>query len=521
MSAPLCPTAIVGLMTLTLGRVGDAFEIFHTVQRGATGHKDYGKGVARCPDGSIAVVGGTKWALPGETPSSSADSDDMFIVKYSAAYEVLWTVQRGTSGTDMAMSVACNPTVTLTFKFMSIMIMIRTPTHGPWQHPCLSFAALSSPTSPFSTHVLWYFVGAPVPPPMHLLMSSCWSPLPQDGSYTVVGRTNQGMLGQPHIGGQDIFVMKLSAAGEILWTKQHGTTGHDIIASGCVVVDPTNGASILTFSGNYNIVVMRISATGEVVWTLQYGSSSTDYPAGIARHPDGTFAVVGSTSAALPGANAWGPLGGDDMFISKISSAGEVIRTVQYGGTRRPTYPNNPSSDYCTGVAFSTADDAFVAVGKTDGAFPGQVCIARTRPRLARNNHRATACLLAHRNCAVLCAVWPLCAEPHHQLSCLLMPFNRPTPAKATLSNTDILGKHMMWSLSSLARLSMWAGQGSLAAKRTSPAEGPRARQVSRATHTAPVLSRATPTMARCWARPMWVMAKTRSSSSSTRPQGG
>ena len=136
MSAPLCPTAIVGLMTLTLGRVGDAFEIFHTVQRGATGHKDYGKGVARCPDGSIAVVGGTKWALPGETPSSSADSDDMFIVKYSAAYEVLWTVQRGTSGTDMAMSIACNPTVTLTFKFMStIMIRMRTPTHGPCQHP--------------------------------------------------------------------------------------------------------------------------------------------------------------------------------------------------------------------------------------------------------------------------------------------------------------------------------------------------------------------------------------------------
>ena len=108
-------------MALTLARVGDAFEVFHAEQFGDGYHKDVGADVARCPDGTYALVGDTVGAVPGGACATGActtgtGAQDMFIVKYSAANEVLWTVQRGTpeghhSGITKARGVACDPRV--------------------------------------------------------------------------------------------------------------------------------------------------------------------------------------------------------------------------------------------------------------------------------------------------------------------------------------------------------------------------------------------------------------------------
>ena len=119
-----------------------------------------------------------------------------------------------------------------------------------------------------------------------------------------MGMTGGGLLGRTHAGGAwDVFIMKLNAAGEVLWTRLHGTSGRDpMYGHGTIVIDPTNGASTFVFSpsealpgqtsaGSNDIAVMQISAAGELVWTLQIGSSGTDYARGIVRHPDGTFAV--------------------------------------------------------------------------------------------------------------------------------------------------------------------------------------------------------------------------------------
>ena len=76
--------------------------------------------------------------------------------------------------------------------------------------------------------------------------------------------------------------------------------------------------------------------------------------------------MVGTAAQALPGVNS---NGADDMFIMKISSTGEVIRTVQYGST----FDEDCSfgADYFYGVAYSAADDSFLAVGDTNSALPG------------------------------------------------------------------------------------------------------------------------------------------------------
>ena len=119
----------------------------------------------------------------------------------------------------------------------------------------------------------------------------------------MVGTAAQALPGVNSNGADDMFIMKLNAAGEVLWTRLHGTSGRDpMYGHGTIVIDPTNGASTFVFSpsealpgqtsaGSNDIAVMQISAAGELVWTLQIGSSGADYARGIARHPDGTFAV--------------------------------------------------------------------------------------------------------------------------------------------------------------------------------------------------------------------------------------
>lgn len=95
-------------------------------------------------------------------------------------------------------------------------------------------------------------------------------------------------------------------------------------------------------------------------WTKQFGTTGKDKAFGSALGPDGNLVVVGVTHGPLLG-NPW--LGGDDIFVMKLSPGGVVLWSRQLGSTDDETAYR---------VAVDLAGNIFVA-GRTYGSFDGHV----------------------------------------------------------------------------------------------------------------------------------------------------
>jgi hypothetical protein len=179
----------------------------------------------------------------------------------------------------------------------------------------------------------------------------------------VVGNTRGALPGKTNLGSDDAFIRKYSASGSILWTKQFGTSDVDVAYSvatdstGVYITGYTLGAfPDQTKKGSRDAFIRKYNSSGDVVWTRQFGTSSSDTATGVAADSTGVY-IVGSTSGVFPDKFS---VGGVDSFIRKYSASGHLLWTRQFG---------TPYDEGCYGTA--TGGNAVYVVGYTCGTFPG------------------------------------------------------------------------------------------------------------------------------------------------------
>ena len=184
------------------------------------------------------------------------------------------------------------------------------------------------------------------------------------GAIYVVGDTDGTLPDQSTAGGKDAFVRKYSPAGDVVWTRQFGTTGADqangvaATGSGIYVAGSTTG----TFpdessAGTTDAFVRRYDASGNHVWTHQFGTPTADQAQGVVATGSGIY-VSGSTTGALPDESS---AGGFDAFLLKFDASGGIDWQDQFG---------SPAGDQALEVA-SNSTGIYVA-GYMDGTLPGQ-----------------------------------------------------------------------------------------------------------------------------------------------------
>jgi hypothetical protein len=203
------------------------------------------------------------------------------------------------------------------------------------------------------------------------------------GNVYISGDT-QGSLGGPFAGGSyDAFVRKYDAAGNPQWTRQLGTSLSDVSSGvsadglGNVYLSGTTLGSLGgTNAGGQDAFVSKYDAAGNLQWTRQLGTSSTDQSRGVSADGLGNVYISGYTNGSLGGTNA----GGDDAFVSKYDAAGNLQWTQQLG-TSSFDSNHGVSADGLGNVYFSGDtngslggtnagnNDAFVA--KFSEAIPG------------------------------------------------------------------------------------------------------------------------------------------------------
>lgn len=202
--------------------------------------------------------------------------------------------------------------------------------------------------------------------------------VPADDSYILAGyanMTNGDLSGLTNNGGQDFWIAKTNATGQLLWQKMYGGSSFDQASSikptadgGYIVVGTTSspsGSGTLTgtvSNGVDEILVMKLDASGNVEWQKMLGGSAYEAASGVCQINDGSYVVVGYTQSSNSGTlTGLTNNGSYDGWIIKLSSSGAVLWQKLLGGG---------SSDLFFEVT-ATTDGGCIAAGKAGGAITG------------------------------------------------------------------------------------------------------------------------------------------------------
>jgi len=179
-------------------------------------------------------------------------------------------------------------------------------------------------------------------------------------------------------GGDDLFVGRLDAAGNLVWVRGVGGTGdeagrgitagpdgHVYVAGsfeGTVDFDPGPDAVVLAAAGPSaasDAFVYRLDASGGFVWARNMGGAGPDAARALVVFADGSVVVTGDFEGPAdfdPGDGTHNLIGAGDSdgFVAKLDSAGSLLWAAAIGG---------PGDDVGTGVA-ATGDGWIYVAGK-------------------------------------------------------------------------------------------------------------------------------------------------------------
>ena len=122
-----------------------------------------------------------------------------------------------------------------------------------------------------------------------------------DGGYALVGDTNSFGAG-----GNDFWLVKTDAAGNMQWNKTYGGTGTD---TGISVFQTSDGGYALAGytnsfgAGGKDVWLVKTDAAGNMQWNKTYGGTGADYGITVIQTSDGGYAIAGSTSSFGAGGN--------------------------------------------------------------------------------------------------------------------------------------------------------------------------------------------------------------------------
>jgi hypothetical protein len=164
-----------------------------------------------------------------------------------------------------------------------------------------------------------------------------------DGGYILVGSTKSY-----GIGGSDIYLIKVSADGDLVWTKMYGGIRNDY---GYSVIQTTDGGFVVTGvthsygQGGADIYVVRTDFNGDSLWARTYGGTDDECGWSVIQATDGNYIVAGYTDSYGSG---W-----SDVYLIEIDSNGDSLWAQAYGGA---------SDDEGYSIT-RTSDGGYVVVG--------------------------------------------------------------------------------------------------------------------------------------------------------------
>lgn len=185
----------------------------------------------------------------------------------------------------------------------------------------------------------------------------------EEDGYLLIGGTwsNDGDVRGNHGDSSDGWVVKLDRYGNVMWQKCLGGKSNDEfydvskVEDGYILVGYaySRDGDIRVNKGSEDLWVVKLSKYGEIVWTKTFGGSNNDVAEGIQSTKDGGCIIVGWTFSTDGDVSK--NHGASDGWVIKLDKVGNLEWKKCLGGTE-------PDSFYSVQVL---DDDKYVIVGET------------------------------------------------------------------------------------------------------------------------------------------------------------
>lgn len=274
-----------------------------------TPESDQANCMAATADGGFIVAG---------TTGSASNSQDVYVMKLNSNGNKVWEKTYGGTGDDVTDAVSVNADG-------SILLAVSTENDNTGDVP-----------ANHGGHDAWIIKLTPNG-------DKVWSKLfggddeefafsiksTSDGGCIIAGYSNSSENGDikgKTNGGEDMWVMKLNAAGDISWTSLFGGSNDDegfgltISADGGYVITGTTASSngdVSKNQGEYDTWVIKLNSAGSKVWSKTYGGSQYDDAACVLSNADGSYYIGGNTESSNSG-DVGANHGSGDVWMIKI-----------------------------------------------------------------------------------------------------------------------------------------------------------------------------------------------------------
>jgi hypothetical protein len=184
-----------------------------------------------------------------------------------------------------------------------------------------------------------------------------------------------GVLSLTSNGGNDLVVIKLSTAGNLIWAKSIGAaSSEEGLFIGCdatgniycgglfylsVDFDPGPGTASLTSTGGQDVCIFKWDPSGNYLWAVSFGTSTSETFGGMDVSNAGDVIIIGSFTGSgdfnpNAGVNTLTAIAFSDVFFVKINNLGNHLWSSSIG---------SPGFDFTEDVCFTAGGDMLIVGG--------------------------------------------------------------------------------------------------------------------------------------------------------------
>ncbi len=293
-----------------------------------------GNDIIQTQDGGYAITGFT-FSSDGDV-STNNGQEDFWVIKIDAQGNLIWEQTYGFSGIDTGISIL--QTTDGGYFVTGILDVSASGGQGnarstTAQHAGGSYWALKLDQT---GTIQWskFYGGLLSDTPFDAIQTD-------DNGFIIIGASDsQDTDISNNKGSYDFWITKVTPTGALEWEKSFGSTEIDqaraIIKSGdgnYFIVGDTRGnnTDVTNNIGAADVWLIKISPSGELIWEKTYGGENFDVGRAIARTNDEGFVITGSSRSAS--VNLTENQGQNDAWVFKIDLNGALKWQQAIGGS--------------------------------------------------------------------------------------------------------------------------------------------------------------------------------------------
>ena len=300
-------------------------------------NEDVAREIIQLRKGGLAVVGSTK-STDGDFSERTSNDWDLFLIKFSLNGEILWKKTYGGSGDDFGFSVVETPEggfVLLGYsnsqdgdvpptKGYHDNWIIKIDADGAvvWKKS-FGYSGHDHSYNLIATQDGGYFFNG-------FLDVTASNGMGNDKKSSSASRHGVG----------EFWCHKLDANGNIQWRRYFGGTNNDRSYDAIQTRDgnflvvgtsESDDVDVKNPKGNYDVWVVMVSASGEMLWENSYGGSLVDEASKVIQDSYGHFRIIGNTHSSDQ--DITHSKGESDAWQITLDPSGRLVGSYNFGGS--------------------------------------------------------------------------------------------------------------------------------------------------------------------------------------------